>query len=110
MSAEQRCAIKFGVLLKKTPSETTRLLKEAFRKEMLGDSTIWWWHKAFVDGSWMHVILNGLPSEEFLETILVKWAKQMERCLASYSQYFEKERITKEETESKDNESIMDDE
>ncbi len=45
VSAEQRCAIKFCVHLKKTPSETTALLKEA-----LGDLTIRWWHKAFVDG------------------------------------------------------------
>ncbi len=50
VSLEQCCAIKFCVCLKKTPSETTTLLKEAFRREVLGDLTIWWWHKAFIDG------------------------------------------------------------
>ncbi len=49
MSVEQRSTIKFCVCLKKMLSETTTLLKEAFGKEMLGDSTIWRWHKAFVD-------------------------------------------------------------
>ncbi len=42
--------IKFCVRLKKMPSETTTFLKEAFGKEMLGDSMIRWWHEAFVDG------------------------------------------------------------
>ncbi len=46
VSAEQRCAIKFCVRLKKTPSKTTAL----FGKEMFGALTIRWWHKAFVDG------------------------------------------------------------
>ncbi len=32
------------------PSEATALLKEAFGKETLDDSTIRQWHKAFVDG------------------------------------------------------------
>ncbi len=50
VSAEQHCAIKFCVHLKKTSNETTVLLKEAFGMEMLGDSTIRQWHKAFVDG------------------------------------------------------------
>ncbi len=50
MSAEQHCMIKFCVHLKKIPSETTVLLKEAFGKGTLGDSTIPWWHNAFVDG------------------------------------------------------------
>ncbi len=40
VSVEQRCAIKFCVCLKKTPSETTVLLKEAFGKETISDSTI----------------------------------------------------------------------
>ncbi len=40
VSAEQHCVIEFCVLLKKTPSETTTLLKEAFGKKMLGDSTM----------------------------------------------------------------------
>ncbi len=48
--AEQHCAIKFYERLKKMPSETTVLLKEAFGKETLDDSMIWRWHKAFVDG------------------------------------------------------------
>ncbi len=48
--AQQCCAIKFCVHLKKMPSETTMLLKEAFGKETLGDSTIRQWHKAFIDG------------------------------------------------------------
>ncbi len=47
---QQRCMIKFCVYLKKTPSETTALLKEAFGKEMSSDSTIRRWHKTFVDG------------------------------------------------------------
>ncbi len=47
---EQRCTIKFCVRLKKMPSETTALLKEAFGKESLGDPMIRRWHKAFVDG------------------------------------------------------------
>ncbi len=47
---EQCCAIKFCVRFKKMLSETTALLKEAFGKEMLGDSMIQRWHKAFVDG------------------------------------------------------------
>ncbi len=47
---EQRCVIKFCVRFKKRPSETTVLLKKAFGKEMLSNLTIWWWHKAFVDG------------------------------------------------------------
>ncbi len=46
---EQCGEIKFCVCLKKMPSETTTLLKEAFGKEMLGDSTIYQWHKVFVD-------------------------------------------------------------
>ncbi len=50
VSGEQRCTIKFCACLKKTQSETTTLLKEAFGKEMLGDSTIRRWHKTFVDG------------------------------------------------------------
>ncbi len=49
-SAKQRCAIKFCVRLKKTPSETTTLLKKAFGKETIGDSKIRWWHKAFAYG------------------------------------------------------------
>ncbi len=49
VSEQQRCAIKFCVHLKKTQSETTTLWKEAFEKETLGNSTIRWWHKAFVD-------------------------------------------------------------
>ncbi len=48
VSAEQRCTIKFCVRLKKKPSETRALLKEAFGKET-GDLTIQQWHKAFVD-------------------------------------------------------------
>ncbi len=39
-----------SVKVKKMPSETTVLLKETFGEETLGDSTIWRWHKAFVDG------------------------------------------------------------
>ncbi len=58
----------------------------------------------------MHVILNGLASEEFSKTILVKWAKRMKHCLASHCWYFEKERVTKEDTKSEDNESVTDDE
>ncbi len=50
MCAEQYCVIKFCVHLKKMPSETTALLKEAFGKKTLGDSAIQQWHKAFVDG------------------------------------------------------------
>ncbi len=50
VSVEQHCMIKFCVRLRKTQSETTTLLKEAFGKEMLGDSTIRRRHKAFVDG------------------------------------------------------------
>ncbi len=49
VSVEQRCPIKFCVCLKKTPCEITVLLKEASGKETLVDSTIRWWHKAFVD-------------------------------------------------------------
>ncbi len=49
VSAKQCCTIKFCVRLKKTSSETTALLKEAFEKETLGDLTIQWWHEAFVD-------------------------------------------------------------
>ncbi len=37
-------------ILNKMLSETTALLKEAFGKEMLDDSMIQQWHKAFVDG------------------------------------------------------------
>ncbi len=47
---EQRCTIKFCARLKKMPSETTALLKEAFGKELLGYPMIQRWHKAFVDG------------------------------------------------------------
>ncbi len=47
---EQRCVIKFCVRLKKTPSETTALLKEVSRKKMLGNLTIQRWHKSFVHG------------------------------------------------------------
>ncbi len=49
VSTEQHCAIKFCVCLKKTPSETTALLKEPFGKETLGDPKIRQWHKAVVD-------------------------------------------------------------
>ncbi len=48
-SVEQCCVIKFCVFLKKMPSEMTTLIKEAFGKKMLGDSTIWQGHNAFVD-------------------------------------------------------------
>ncbi len=40
VSAKQCCTIKFCVCLRKMPSETTILFKEAFGKEMFGDSTI----------------------------------------------------------------------
>ncbi len=50
VSVEQRCVIKFCVCLKKTPGETTMLLKEEFGKETLGDSTIGQRHIDFVDG------------------------------------------------------------
>ncbi len=49
VSVEQHCEIKFCVRLKKTASKTTALLKQAFGKKMLGDSTNRQWHKAFVD-------------------------------------------------------------
>ncbi len=41
VSAKQRCAIKFCVHLNKTQSEMTKLLKDAFGREMFGDLTIW---------------------------------------------------------------------
>ncbi len=109
-SAEQHCTIKICVCLKKTPNETAALLKEAFGKEMLGDLTIRQWHKAFVDGSRMHVILNEMALEEFSNTILIKQPERMERCLASHGRYFEKEWVTEEDTESEDNEYVTDDE
>ncbi len=112
VSVEQHCTIKCYVCSKKTLSETTVLLKEAFGKEPSGDSTIWRWHKAFVDGR---------ESAEFelwgseLRTVVTvtntnATAAVIKEDQSSHSWYFEKELITEEDTKSEDNESVTDDE
>ncbi len=115
VSAEQRCVIKFCVHLKKSLSETTALLKEAFGKEMLSNLTIRQWHKAFVDGresaefesqgSALWTVVTATSINTVTTVIEEDWC-----CLANHSQYFKKELVTEEDNISEDNESVTDDE
>ncbi len=112
VSAEQHCVIKLCVHLKKIPIETITLLKEAFGKEMLSDSTIRWWHKAIIDGrkSAEFELWGGVLQTIVTVTNINTVTAVIEEDWASHGRYFEKERVTEEDTESEDNESVADDE
>ncbi len=112
VSAEQCCVIKFCMRLKKIPSEILALLKEAFGKEMLGDSTIRRWHKAFIDGreSAEFEPRGGALWTVVTATNISTVAAVIEEAWASQGWYFEKEQVTEEDIEIEDNESVMDDE
>jgi histone-lysine N-methyltransferase SETMAR len=47
---EQRTNIKFCVLLKKSPSETLRMLEKAYGKAAMKKTQVYKWHKRFRDG------------------------------------------------------------
>lgn len=47
---EQRSNIKFCVLLKKTPTETLRMLREAYGENAVKKTHVYKWHKRFMHG------------------------------------------------------------
>lgn len=47
---EMRCAIRFCHRLKKSAQETVDLLREAYKDDCLGDSTIFRWYNSFTEG------------------------------------------------------------
>jgi hypothetical protein len=48
---EQRAAIKFCVILKKTATETFEMLKSAYGEEYLSRTSVSEWHKIFKSSS-----------------------------------------------------------
>ncbi len=105
VSTEQCCVFKFCARLKKTSSETTILLKEAFKM-------IWQWHKAFVDG-WgsTEFELQGSASWTVVKTTNINTITAvMEEDWHLIFQAFTESLHTPCDTKSEDNESVMDDE
>ena len=47
---EQRYAIKFCVILRKTGTETLEMLRQVYAKEALSSVQVFRWHKAFKNG------------------------------------------------------------
>jgi hypothetical protein len=47
---EQRCAIKFCVILNENATETCQKLKRAYGEHALSRTQVFRWHKAFLDG------------------------------------------------------------
>ncbi len=109
--AEQRCTLKFYVRLKKTPSETTTLLKEAFWKETLGDLTIWQWHKAFVD---RRESVEFEPRGDALWTVVMATNVNTIAAVIEEDQHLTIRALSEtlyipHNTKTKDNQSVMDD-
>ncbi len=112
VSEEQRCEIKFRVRLKKMPSETTVWLKEAFGKETLGDSMIRRGYKAFIDRqeSAEFKPQGGAPQTVVTVTnINTNAAVVEEDCHLTVRALAGALHIPRD-TESEDNESVVDDE
>jgi transposase len=47
---EMRCAVRFCHRLGKSAPETIQMMKEAYKEDCLGESTIFRWYKAFKEG------------------------------------------------------------
>ncbi len=112
VSAEQHCTIKFCAYLKKMSSEIIMLLKEAFRKETLGDWMIQLWHKAFVDGreSIEFELQGGVPQTVVTATNIDTITTVTEEDCHLTVQAFAEALHIPRDTESKDNESVTEDE
>ncbi len=64
IKSEQGVAIRFCIRLKKTVVGTVTLLREAYQDGSLGCSTILRWHRAFVEGRQLAVLIphSGQPA------------------------------------------------